>query len=249
MSTGGGLEVLAAEAARLGLALDDVARGRFERYLVLLAEWRGRAGLTAVTDAESVQRRHFGEALALLTVLRGLSGIAGADGSIAVVDLGSGAGFPGLPMRIVEPRLRLTLVEAHGRRCRFLEAVVAALGLEDVRVVQARAEEAGRDPALRGTFDVAVARALAPLAVLVEYALPLLRAGGVLAAPKGSRAAAELAEAAGAIAALRGTVEPAVPLPLPPEAPPQQVVVVRRTGALDARYPRRAGVPARRPLR
>jgi 16S rRNA (guanine527-N7)-methyltransferase len=248
MTAGDGLDVLAGEAARLGLALDVEARARFARYLQLLAEWRERAGLTTVVEAEEVQRRHFGEALALLTVVRGLPDVAGASGPIALADLGSGAGFPGLPMRIVEPRLRLTLVEAHGRRARFLELVVAALGLEDVRVVQARAEEAGRDPALRAAFDVVVARALAPLPVLVEYALPLLRAGGVLAAPKGSRVAEEIEAAAGAIEALGGTLEPAVPLPLPSEAPPQLVVLVRRTGALDDRYPRRPGVPSRRPL-
>lgn len=243
-----GLEVLAAEAERLGVALDAEARGRFTRYLVLLAEWSERAGLTTVVEAADAQRRHFAEALALLTVVRGLHDVAGADGTIAIADLGSGAGFPGLPMRIVEPRLRLTLIEAHGRRARFLELVASDLGLDGVRVVQARAEEAGRDAALRGAFDVVVARALAPLPVLVEYALPLLRLGGVLAAPKGSRAPEEVEAAAGAIEALSGTLEGSVALPLSSEAPPQQVVLVRRTGPLDERYPRRPGVPSRRPL-
>jgi 16S rRNA (guanine527-N7)-methyltransferase len=248
MAAADGLDVLAAEVVRLGVVLDAVARARFAQYLGLLEEWRERAGLTTVVEAEEVQRRHFGEALALLTVVRGLPEVTGADGLIALADLGSGAGFPGLPMRIVEPRLRLTLVEAHGRRARFLELVVAALDLEDVRVVQARAEEAGRDPALRAAFDVVVARALAPLPVLVEYALPLLRAGGVLAAPKGSRVAEEIEAAAAAIEALGGTLEAVVSLPLPSDVPSQQVVLVRRTGALDDRYPRRPGVPSRRPL-
>lgn len=245
---GDGLEVLAAEAARLGLTLDAEAHARFGQYLALLEQWRERAGLTTVVGAEEVQRRHFGEALALLSVVRALPEVARQAGTIAIADLGSGAGFPGLPMRIVEPGLRLTLVEAHGRRARFLEAVVAALGLDDVRVVPARAEEAGRDPALRGAFDVVVARALAPLPVLVEYALPLLRLGGLLVAPKGSRVAEEVAAAAGAIEALGGTLESAVALPLPPDVPPQQVVLVSRTGPLDERYPRRPGVPSRRPL-
>lgn len=248
MTAGDGLDVLAAEAERLGMALDSEARRRFAQYLALLAEWSERAGLTTVVEAGEVQRRHFGEALDLLTVVRGLPGVASAEGSIALADLGSGAGFPGLPMRIVEPRLRLTLVEAHGRRARFLELAAATLGLDDVRVVQARAEEAGRDSALRGAFDVVVARALAPLPVLVEYALPLLRLGGVLAAPKGSRVAEEVAAAAGAIEALSGTLEPVAVLPLPPDVPPQTVVLVRRTGPLDDRYPRRPGVPSRRPL-
>ena len=248
MSTARSLTVLAAEAERLGLRLDRRALERFERYLELLESWRGRAGLTADVEPELVQRRHFGESLALLVTLRE-AGLLTPGSPAAVVDVGAGAGFPGLPLRIVEPAPELTLIESHGRRCRFLETVVEELALERVSVVQARAEEAGRDPALRERFDVAVARAVAPLAVLVEYALPLLRPGGVLAAPKGSRAARELREAAAAIDALGGCAEEPQPLPLPEGAPPQQLLLVRRCGALPQRYPRRPGIPHKRPLR
>jgi 16S rRNA (guanine527-N7)-methyltransferase len=247
MSTVPALDVLQAEAHRLGLALDASMLSRFSAYLELLEQWRGRAGLTAITDPAVVQRRHFGEALALLVALRD-RGVLQAGTSTTVVDLGSGAGFPGLPMRIVDPSIRLTLVEANGRRCRFLKAVVAELALDHVQIVQARAEEAGRDREMRGTFDVSVARALAPLAVLVEYALPLLRNGGLLAAPKGSRAFEEIAEASAAITMLGGMVEGTVPLSLGSEVPPQWAVLVRRVGPIDDRYPRRPGLPARRPL-
>ena len=242
------LATLAAEAERLGLALDERTRERFRRYLELLLEWTPRAGLTAVTDPQQVQRRHFGESLALLVVLRE-AGVLLPGVDTSVVDVGAGAGLPGLPMRIVEPGLRLTLLESNVRRCRFLEQAVEELALEGVSVLPRRAEDAGRDAALRASFDLAVARAVAPLPVLVEYALPLLRRGGLLAAPKGSRGGAELEQASGAIAALGGVAEPPRALPLPPGAPPQQVLLVRRSGELDARYPRRAGVPARRPLR
>ena len=241
------LTTLLAEAARLGLALDPRAVERFGRYLELLVEWTPRAGLTAVTDPDEVQRRHFGESLALLHVLRRAGAVG--SGGVSVVDVGAGAGLPGLPMRVVEPALRLTLLESSARRCRFLRRVVDDLALVDVQVVQARAEEAGRDPALRGSFDLVVARAVAPLSVLVEYALPLLRRGGLLATPKGSRAEDELAEAATAIATLGGSAEQSLPLPLPPDAPPQRVLLVRRSGELDDRYPRRPGIPSRRPLR
>jgi 16S rRNA (guanine527-N7)-methyltransferase len=248
MSTARDLPVLEAEARRLAVSLDQAALGRFAAYLQLLGEWRDRAGLTAITDPEAVQRRHFGEALALLVALRS-AGLVSAESTTNVVDVGTGAGFPGLPMRIVEPALRLTLLEANSRRCRFLEAAVETLALDDVVVVQARAEDAGRDDALRGTFDLAVARALAPLAVLVEYALPLLREGGVLAAQKGSRADAEVMEARGALAALGGVVEIVAPLSLPQESVAQHVVMIRRAGPLDDRYPRRTGIPTKRPLR
>lgn len=248
MSTARSLAVLTAEVERLGLRLDTRALERFERYLELLESWRGRAGLTADVEPELVQRRHFGESLALLVTLRE-AGLLAPGSPAAVVDVGAGAGFPGLPLRIVEPAPELTLIESHGRRCRFLETVVEELALERVTVVQARAEEAGRDPALRERFDVAVARTVAPLAVLVEYTLPLLRPGGVLAAPKGSRATRELREAAAAIDALGGCAEEPRPLPLPEGAPPQQVLLVRRCGALPERYPRRPGIPSKRPLR
>lgn len=231
--------------AALGVALDGRARERFAAYLALLLEWNERAGLTTVTDPVEVVRRHFGESLALLAVLRRAVLLpAGAR----VIDVGSGAGLPGLPMAILDGTLRVTLLESHGRRARFLQLAVEALALENASVVQARAEDAGRNPELREAFDVAVARAVAPLAVLVELTLPLVRAGGLLATPKGERAAAELLDAAPAIEALGGRAEPPLALPVRDGVPPQTVLVVRRVGALDARYPRRPGVPTRRPL-
>ncbi len=241
------LDTLEEEAARLGLALDTSARRRFARYLELLATWRERAGLTSLTDPVAVQRRHFGESLALLVALRA-GGALPAGEPADVVDVGSGAGFPGVPMCILAPELRLTLVESHGRRARFLETLVDELDLEGVRVVTARAEEAGRDPTCREGFDVAVARALAPLPVLVEYLLPLLRPGGIMAAPKGSSAQRELREAAAAVEALGACPAESVPLSLPEGSRPQQVVIVRRCEALPERYPRRPGIPAKRPL-
>lgn len=239
------LAALDAEALRLDFPLDQRARERFARYLELLIEWSPRAGLTSVTEPEAIQLRHFGESLALLKLLRegGL-----AEAGTSVVDVGSGGGLPGVAMLIADPSLSVTLVESHERRCRFLELVVAELGFEDAKVVRARAEEAGRDPELRASFDLAVARAVAPLPVLVEYTLPLLRRGGVLASPKGSRARDELVAAEAAIAALGGVAEQPQPLSLPPGAHPQLVLIVRRTGELDGRYPRRPGVPARRPI-
>ena len=241
------LPVLREEAERLRLALPEAAIRRFEAYLALVEEWNDRAGLTAITDAEGAQRRLFGESLALLVALR-QAALLSPGGEARVADLGSGGGFPGVPMVIADPRLTLVLIESQQRRCAFLRAVVATLGLARVSLVHARAEEAGRMPALRGTFDIVVARALAAMPVLVEYALPLLRDGGVLAAPKGSRGDEELAEASHAIHLLGGEALPAVPLPLPDGVPPQRVYLIRRTGRLDDRYPRRPGIPAKRPL-
>ncbi len=247
MSTTERLDPLRSEASRLRLELDAEALSRFGRYLALIEAWRQRAGLTALRDPAAIQQRLLGESLALLVALRE-AGVLAGGASRAVVDIGSGAGIPGIPMRIAEPALALTLIESHGRRCEFLEAVIADLALEGVAVRRMRAEEAGRDDALREGFGLAVARAVAPLPVLVEYALPLLRPGGLLAAPKGSRARDELQEAEAAIEALGGHVLEPLPLSLPEDAAPQLVVLVRRDGPLPERYPRRPGIPSKRPL-
>ena len=247
MSTREDLDPLRAEASRLGLELDAGTESRFARYLALIGEWRQRAGLTALREPAVIQQRLFGESLALLVALRG-AGILDRQLRQSVVDIGSGAGIPGLPMRIAEPRLALTLVESHGRRCEFLETAIAALDLDGVSVRRMRAEEAGRDAELREGFELAVARALAPLPVLVEYALPLLRPGGLLAAPKGSRARDELDDAEAAIEALGGHALEPLALSLPAGEAPQLVVLVQRDGDLPERYPRRPGTPRKRPL-
>ena len=247
MSTSEGLDRLRSEASRLGLELDAATESRFARYLALIGEWRQRAGLTALREPAAIQQRLFGESLALLVALREAGILEGSEGH-AVVDIGSGAGIPGLPMRFAEPALALTLVESHGRRCEFLETAIAELDLGGVAVRRMRAEEAGRDDELREGFELAVARALAPLPVLVEYALPLLRPGGLLAAPKGSRARDELRDAEAAIEALGGHALEPLPLSLPEGEAPQLVVLVQRDGELPERYPRRPGIPRKRPL-
>lgn len=234
----------------LGRAVSAALEAQFGRYLELLLQFNERAGLTSLDDPASIVERHFAESLALLALLRRHEWTqAILAGSPRLVDIGPGGGFPGVPMRLVEPKIRLTLVEANRRRAAFLEELVADLGLTGIEVVPARAEEAGRDPELRGAFDLAVARAVAPLPVLVEYGVPLLRVGGVLVSPKGSNAVQELEAAGGALEVLGAEAAEPVPLPLVTADPAPTVVLVRRTSSvLDERYPRRPGIPAKRPL-
>jgi 16S rRNA (guanine527-N7)-methyltransferase len=241
------LSALAIETTRLNLALSEAQRDTFVRYSALLIDSNERAGLTAITKATAIAHRLFGESLALLVALCA-AGYLTEGQPVRVADIGPGGGFPGLPMGIAEPALQLVLIESQHRRCEFLESTASALALDAVEVVNARAEDAGRYPALRETFDFVVVRAVAPLAVLVEYALPLLRVGGILASPKGSRAKDERTEAQPAITALGGVELEPLPLSLPPDVPSQQVILVRRDGPLDDRYPRRAGIPSKRPL-
>ena len=156
--------------------------------------------------------------------------------------------MPGLPIKIALPHLRLTLVDARERDAAFLREVVDALGLSDVEIVNARAEDAGRDPAYREQFDVALARALAPLPVLLELTLPFLRVGGHLAAPKGSRALSEIEASTRALEALGGEVVSSEALTIPGGAQRQRLVIVRKIAPTPSRYPRRAGIPKKRPL-
>jgi 16S rRNA (guanine527-N7)-methyltransferase len=238
------METLARGAKRLRIELDRHQLQAFQTYLDELAAARPRLRLTALTDPEAVQRRHFLEPLALLQAIEGSQPLPAA-----AVDIGSGAGFPGLPIKIVRPKLRLTLVEAHAKRAAFLEQLSRTLGLEGVTVVNARAEDAARDPAHREAYGLALARAVAPLPTLVELALPFLEVGGLLAAPKGSGAPREVREAAAALSALGGYVESVAPLAVPHATVRPTLVLVRKTGPTPDRFPRRAGIPSKRPLR
>ena len=179
------LSLLADGLRELGLEASQQQLERFETYYNILTDWSERVNLTAIRDEEGVQRRHFLESAALIPLLE-QHGRPLRDGSL--IDVGSGAGVPGVPLKILEPRLRLTLVESKQRKAEFLRALISALGLRDVAVVPRRAEEAAHDPDHREQYDFAAAKALAPLRTLVELTLPFVRVGGLVLAPKGGEA-------------------------------------------------------------
>ena len=238
------MKTLAKGAELLKLPLTATQLRQFDIYCQELMAHADRAGLTAVSDAEGIQRRHFLESLALLVALER----RGARGE-SVIDIGSGAGFPGLPIKIVRPTCRLTLLESTAKKAEFLGYLVQRLGLEDVLVLAARAEEVAHDPAHREGYDLALARALAPLPVLTELALPFLRLGGWLASPKGSGAPKEVEAAAGALALCGGRLEGLQRLEVPQAKVAPTLVLVRKVAPTPPRFPRRAGIPAKRPLR
>lgn len=237
------MDSFAAVVNQLRMELTSDQLSGFDLYARRLLEVNLRTNLTSTRDRETVYRRHFVESLALLRVLLDRDLVRSP-----AIDVGSGAGFPGLPIKIARPDVDLTLVEATGKKARFLESIVAELGLAGVTVVHARAEELAHDPAHRGVYRLALARTVAPLPVLLELTLPFLAIGGVLAAPKGSAAQRELRESAKALAELGGAIEAALPLELPLGGPQQTVVLVNKTGTTPERYPRRPGMPAKRPL-
>ncbi|MGQ9573259.1 MAG: 16S rRNA (guanine(527)-N(7))-methyltransferase RsmG [Dehalococcoidia bacterium] len=240
------MEVLARTAEGLGLPLNPHQLQQFEDYYHQLITANRRINLTTITDYQEVQSRHFGESLAVAAALQ-RAALLKPDEGPSLLDLGAGAGFPGLPIRIAYPTLRLTILEATHKKTAFLERLLARLGLEDVVVITGRAETVAHEPAHREAYDLLLARAVAPLAVLVELALPFLKTGGFLATPKGSRAPQEMAEARRALAICGGRIASAQPLPSP--ALPLTLVLVEKIAPTPAAYPRRPGIPAKRPLR
>ena len=237
------LSILAEGARELGLDLTRDQLEQFERFQDVLVDWAERVSLTSVKDTEGIQRRHFLESAALVAVL-GEHGISLKDKSL--IDVGSGTGVPGLPLKIIEPSLQLTLVEAKQRKSEYLQTLLPELGLDDVVVLTRRAEEAGHDPRQREQYDFAVAKALAPLRTLLELTLPFVRMGGIVLAPKGKEADEEVKEARMALETLKGSVRAIEALPL--AEPPQKVVLIDKDLPVPERFPRRPGMPAKRPL-
>ncbi len=238
------MRVLAEGAKELRLGLSPGQLAAFRIYMDEMEAARPRLRLTALTEPEAVQRRHFLEPLALLLALEEMGPLPEA-----AIDIGSGAGFPGLPIKIVRRGLTLTLLEARGRRAAFLKRLIQRLRLKDVAVIKGRAEELAHDRAHREAYDLALARAVAPLPVLIELALPFLRVGGLLAAPKGSSARREAQEAVAALRACGGLLESLRPLAVPGAETTPTLVIMRKTSSTPERFPRRPGIPAKRPLR
>ena len=231
----------------MGIDLDGAALARFQRYYELLAASARRAALTSVTSYEAVQQRHFVESLALVAALR-RAGVLKPGAEARLLDLGAGAGLPGLPMKLAQPELNLTLLEATAKKAAFLVNVVRDLGLPTVEVVAARAEEVAHQPQSRETYDLVVARAVAPLPVLLELALPFLRLGGHVASPKGSGARREVAASGRALAILGGEVVSVGGMSVPGARFAPTLVLVRKVSPTPTSYPRRPGMPAKRPL-
>lgn len=225
----------------LNLDLTVEQQGAFERYQHELIAWNDRVNLTAITDPLAVEMRHF---LDSLTVLK--AGRLGAG--TKVIDVGAGAGFPGLPLRIVCPTIQLALLEATGKKTAFLQHIIAELNLTGVKVVNARAEEAGQDPAHREEYDLVLARAVAHLPILVEYLLPLCKIGGRCVAMKGESAMAEINLAEHAIRLLGGRFVQVASIELPHVTETHYLILIDKVAATPPHYPRRPGIPSKKPL-
>ena len=234
-------EILAARAAEAGIPLTAEQIGQFSVYHEMLLDWNTRMNLTALTAPEDVAVKHIIDSLTAYDA-------ALFDGARTLIDVGTGAGLPGIPLAVYAPHLTVTLLDALNKRVRFLTEVTAAMGLQNVRCIHARAEEAARTAEHRAAYDIAVSRAVARLPVLLEYTLPFVRVGGTLLALKGRAYAEEQKEARRAAEVLGGGRITARPVHLPGLDDVRAILTVTKERQTPAIYPRSGGAPPRRPL-
>ena len=235
----------------MGVNLTPAHVAAFRTYSDELLAWNQQFNLTAVTDPEQVETRHFLDSLALIPALAAHEGVpipTLLSRNLRIVDVGAGAGFPGLALRIVWPRARVSLIEATGKKVRFLEHVAEKLGLNDVRLIQGRAEELGLKEPYRAGYDLVLARAVATLPTLVEYLLPLSRRGGQVMAYKGSAAHEEAMCAEQAIRTLGGRLTKLIPVDIPGLVETRVLVLIDKVAQTPDGYPRGRGLPRKHPL-
>jgi 16S rRNA (guanine527-N7)-methyltransferase len=243
------MPLLRVGAAQMGLPLTDEQVRQFEAYCRLLVEWNERFNLTAITDYADVQVKHFLDCLAGWPyVLEEVGATHPLSRPLHLADVGTGAGFPGVPLKIVAPRLKLTLIDGTGKKVQFLRHVVEALGLRNTEVVQGRAEELGHNNAFRGQYDLVAARAVAPMNTLAEYLLPLVRRGGFAVVYKGAAAGQEFVEARAAIEMLGGETTRMAPARVPFLDEGRFVLLLKKVRPTPGIYPRGQGLARKKPL-
>ncbi|MBI4289597.1 MAG: 16S rRNA (guanine(527)-N(7))-methyltransferase RsmG [Chloroflexi bacterium] len=235
------LKLLTEGSSQLGYTLSPQQLRLFELYAQVLSYWSVRMNLTAITDPEEVQVKHFLDSIAIATVLNGV------PPESRVIDVGTGAGFPGVPLKVIRPDLRLVLLESIAKKVTFLHHLLAHLGLDGVEVVMGRAEDVARDLAFREQFPVVVSRAVAPLPVLLELTVPFCRLGGMIVAPKSGDVIKEIDLARPALEVLGGQLKEARKVELA-GLEGHVLVVVSKVASTPPQYPRRAGMPSKRPI-
>lgn len=225
----------------LSLPIDEHKMDQFETYYHTLVEWNEKMNLTAITDKEEVYLKHFYDSLTLAT-------LETFDPKASLCDVGSGAGFPSLPLKIIYPQLKVSIVDSLNKRIRFLGHLIETLGLDQVDLYHSRAEDFGQDKNHRAIYDRVTARAVARMSVLTELCLPLVKKGGLFLAMKASGGAEEIAAAQKAIATLGGKYIEDVSFDLPQQAGERHIYVIEKRKESPNKYPRQAGTPNKKPI-
>ncbi len=225
----------------MGIRLSAEQLRQFTEYYEMLVEWNSFMNLTGITEFEEVLKKHFEDSLALVKVVN-------MKECNHLIDIGTGAGFPGIPLKIAFPHLRVVLLDSLGKRVKFLNHVIETLHLQEIEAVHARAEDFAKDIHYRETFDIAVSRAVANLSSLSEYCIPYIKVNGYFVSYKSGKIEEELAQAEKAIHILGGNTEKAEKFLLPDSDLERSFVVIKKEKQTPKKYPRKAGLPSREPI-
>ena len=224
-----------------GITLTEQQINQFLVYYEMLVEWNEVMNLTAITEYEEVMKKHFVDSISLVKAYD-------VSKSVSVIDVGTGAGFPGLALKIAYPQLKLTLLDSLNKRIQFLNAVIEKLGLDGVDTIHGRAEDFAKPGKLREKYDLCVSRAVANLSTLSEYCLPFVKEGGEFISYKSEKIQEEMVKAEKAISILGGKVVKQVEFTLPDSDIYRNLFVIRKVKKTPGKYPRKAGLPSREPL-
>lgn len=235
------MEILERGLKEFGFSLDDEQRKAFQKYYDLLIEWNSFMNLTAITEPDEVCVKHFLDSVSLCKAID-------CDREIELIDIGTGAGFPSIPLKIMFPKLKITMLDSLGKRVRFLDEVIGILNLKGITAVHSRAEDLSVKNEYRERFDICVSRAVANLSTLSEYCLPYVKIGGFFVSYKSEKVAEEVKSAQNAVKILGGEISRQVEFTLPCSGIYRNLFMIKKVKPTPKKYPRRAGVPSKEPL-
>lgn len=234
------MELLRSCLSEWNIGIDRKQEDLFLRYYDLLIEWNNKINLTAITDKDDVIIKHFTDSISILKYIN--------PAKKKIIDIGTGAGFPGIPIKIICPSCKVILLDSLNKRIGFLNEVISSLGLSDIECIHGRAEDIAKDSDHREKYDIAVSRAVSRLNILSEYCLPFVNIDGLFISYKSGSIDEELEEASGAVLKLGGSMGSVERFRLPNSDLERSLVIIKKTGHTMDKYPRKAGVPERKPL-
>jgi 16S rRNA (guanine(527)-N(7))-methyltransferase GidB len=234
-------KILAEKCKKIDVNLSDEQISQFYKYYKILIDTNKVVNLTAITEMEEVIEKHFVDSLSLIKI--------GKIENQNIIDIGTGAGFPGIPLKIAFPKIKITLLDSLNKRVNFLNNIILELNLKNIEVIHGRAEDFGNNPQYRELYDISVSRAVSNLSSLSEYCLPFVKEGGYFIAYKSGSSDDEVLEAKGAIFKLSGKVELTEKFTLPDSNVERSLIIIKKSGKMSKKYPRKAGLPTKEPLK